>query len=76
MSLRDRLPREIVTERELQAYLNAHPEVVEYFSRMKKAQETFGNFLRLTGTQRIVRDLAVGSTAEVELNGAVSRTDR
>ena len=76
MSPRTQLPREIVTERELQAYLNAHPEVMEYLLRMKKAQEVFGNFLRLTGTQRIVRDLAAGSTAEVELNGSVSRTDR
>lgn len=76
MSRRAQLPREVVTERELQAYLDAHPEVVEYLSRMKRAQDAFANFLRLTGTQRIVRDLAAGSTAEVELNGSVSRTDR
>ena len=76
MSRRAHLPREIVTERELQAYLRAHPEVEEYLLRMMKAQEAFGSFLRLTSKQRIVRDLAAGSTTEVELNGSVSRTDR
>jgi hypothetical protein len=67
---------EIPLSKEVKDYLGAHPEVAEYFKRVEKAQEAFGKFLRLTGSQMIVRDLAGASTSEADLNGSLSRTNR
>ena len=67
---------EILLGKEARDYLAAHPEILEYLNRLAKAQEVFGRFLRLTGSRRIVRDLAGASTSEVELNGSLSGTNR
>ena len=70
-----RVTNEILSGKEVKLYLDQHPELLQYLKRFEKAQKTFGKFLRLTGSQKIVRDLAPGSTSEVDLNGAVSRTN-
>ena len=69
------IPSEALLGKETKEYLKAHPEVAEYLQRMARAQELFGRIIRLTGSHRIVRDLASGSTSEVELNGTLSRTN-
>jgi len=63
-----------LTEKEISNYLDKHPETVEYLRRMAEAQAIWEKFLRLKGARTIVRDLAAGSTAEVDLNASVSRT--
>ncbi len=76
MTTREPTNAEILLGSEVRDYLAAHPEVVEYLSRVARAQEVFGKFVRLAGSRKIVRDLAGASTSEVELDGSLSGTNR
>lgn len=67
--------KRIGISRELEKYLESHPEVSASLRRAQKAEELFSGFLRLAGSRIIVRDVAGGSTAEADFDAAVSPTD-
>lgn len=76
MAHKAKIPTGVGLNRELDAYLRAHPEVVDYLKRAQKAQKVFQGFVRLMASHVQVRDVPGGSTGEADFNAAVSRTDR
>lgn len=75
MAQKAKIPTDIGLNKQLDAYLKAHPEVVDYLKRVEKAQQVFQGFVRLMASHVQVRDVPGASTGEADFN-AVSRTDR
>lgn len=65
----------ILLEKEVKQYLTTHPEVRQYLERLGKAEKDFGGALRLLNRHLVVRDVPSGSTSELEVDAALSRTD-
>ena len=64
----------IMNADELQEFYESHPQVEEQMERASKAYKIFENYLALTANRIVIRESG-GSTAEVDLNGTLSRTD-
>lgn len=56
-------------------YLETHPRVAEQLRRAEEVYKMFGAYLNLTQSRVIIRESGA-STNEVDLNGALLRTDR